>query len=43
MRKLCVVLTAVLLLCLTAGCGGSDKEKGQYRDRDKPRAAKNEG
>lgn len=42
MRKLLAILTAVLLLCLTAGCG-SDKEKGQYRDKDKPRAGKNEG
>jgi len=27
MRRLCTLLTAVLLLCVTAGCG-SDKEKG---------------
>jgi hypothetical protein len=37
MRKMLVVLTAILMLCLAAGCG-SDKEKGQNRDKDKPRA-----
>jgi hypothetical protein len=42
MRRLCAVLTATLLLCLTAGCGG-DKEKGQNRDKDKPRAGETAG
>jgi hypothetical protein len=37
MRKMLAVLTAVLVLCLAAGCG-NDKEKGQNRDKDKPRA-----
>ena len=38
MRKLLTVLTAALVLFLTLGCS-SDKEKGQNRDKDKPRAA----
>jgi hypothetical protein len=37
MRKMLAVLTAVLVLNLVLGCG-SDKEKGQNRDKDKPRA-----
>ena len=37
MRKMLAMLTAVLVLCLAAGCG-NDKEKGQNRDKDKPRA-----
>ena len=40
MRKVLAVLTAVLVLCLAAGCS-NDKEKGQNRDKDKPRAAAN--
>jgi hypothetical protein len=37
MRKMLAMLMAALMLCLAAGCG-SDKEKGQNRDKDKPRA-----
>jgi uncharacterized lipoprotein len=38
MRKMLAILTAVLMLCLAAGCS-NDKEKGQNRDKDKPRAS----
>ncbi len=38
MRKIVLFLTAAILLCLTVGCG-NDREKGQNRDKDKPRAA----
>ena len=36
MRKRWAFLAAVLAVCLAAGCGGSG-EKGQNRDKDKPR------
>lgn len=38
MRRLLAILTAVLVLCLAAGCS-NDKEKGMNRDKDMPRAA----
>ena len=38
MRNILAILAAVLFLCFTLGCG-SDKEKGQNRDKDKPRAS----
>ena len=37
MRKMLAVLTTALVLYLAAGCS-NDKEKGQNRDKDKPRA-----
>jgi len=36
MTRVCALLTAVLILCLAAGCGGGTP--GQNRDKDKPRA-----
>jgi hypothetical protein len=42
MKRIGALLTAALLLCLTVGCG-SDKEKGQNRDKDKPRAGETAG
>ncbi len=37
MRKLLIALVAVALVLPAAGCN-SDREKGIYKDRDKPRA-----
>ena len=37
MKALWAVVAAVLLLCFMAGCGG-ESQKGQNKDKDKPRA-----
>jgi hypothetical protein len=37
MRKWWLILTTLATMCLAAGCS-NDKDKGQYRDKDKPRA-----
>jgi hypothetical protein len=42
MRSLWAILAAVLVVCFAAGCGG-DQQKGQYRDKDKPRATDSSG
>lgn len=38
MQRMWAFLTAALLLCLAAGCGGGSGAPGQNRDKGKPTA-----
>jgi hypothetical protein len=42
MRRALWLLAIVLLTGALTGCGG-DKDKGKFRDQDKPRSADKEG
>ncbi len=38
MRRLVCFLAALLVTTALVGCSGSDKDRGQYHDLDKPQA-----
>jgi hypothetical protein len=38
MRKRWAWAAALLAACLAAGCWGGSGDKGQYKDKDKPKA-----
>jgi hypothetical protein len=42
MKRLLLVLAVALLAGLLTGCG-SDKDRGKFKDQDKPRSADKEG
>ena len=37
-RLLCLLVLAAGSLVLLAGCGGAEKDKGRFRDKDRPRS-----
>jgi hypothetical protein len=39
MRRLLWLLGIALLTGVLSGCGGGEKDRGKFRDQDKPRSA----